>query len=284
MTTEKKTDNKSAPAVSDNKIILAPLGKYAAIAVIMVSIIVSTAIMLDKQLNTVDEKIATIKSKAIESHTEDSSLTDTTASTSTESETTADVANTSEKPQNTKVAVKPVTDEPSINKAATDDVYITSETKTEITLQAATTASSTLNTQEVAATESISNTDVVKPVAVVTENAKQASLAELTITHNDKAANKASFDQERQAHIEAVKLEKKQRMSEMFARIKVLESQQLDHYKAVQEKQITRLRERIAQQQKMINALVLRNKDLFELRAASIERRQTNREQMLNRI
>ncbi|MFV2005209.1 MAG: hypothetical protein ACC650_08370, partial [Gammaproteobacteria bacterium] len=71
MTTETKTDKKSPETendsstknTTDNKSVFGPLGKYAIVAVIMVSIIVTTAIMLDKQLNTVDEQIAAIESE-----------------------------------------------------------------------------------------------------------------------------------------------------------------------------------------------------------------------------
>lgn len=51
---------------AENKALLTPLGKYAAIAVLMVSIIVTTAIMVDKQLNSVDSQIAEFESKAAE--------------------------------------------------------------------------------------------------------------------------------------------------------------------------------------------------------------------------
>ena len=75
MTTKKKSDQTKAttkaPAVNDNKAVFAPLGKYAVVAVFMVSIIVTTAIMLDKQLNTVDEKIAAIETEVTEMHTID---------------------------------------------------------------------------------------------------------------------------------------------------------------------------------------------------------------------
>lgn len=43
----------------------APLGKYAAIAVLLVGVIVTTAIMLDKQLNSVESQIAELESEAV---------------------------------------------------------------------------------------------------------------------------------------------------------------------------------------------------------------------------
>ena len=72
MTTEKKSENTPTPEATDNKAVFAPLGKYAVIAVIMVSIIVTTAIMLDKQLNTVDQQLAAIEKEVADMHIADS--------------------------------------------------------------------------------------------------------------------------------------------------------------------------------------------------------------------
>lgn len=268
MTTEKKTDTTSVPASSDNKVIFAPLGKYAIVAVIMVSIIVTTAIMLDKQLNTVEEKIAGIESETVIN----------VASAKDEQQSAEAVVETEKTVESAKVDVYVTTKTKTKEQESTEvtakaettietvktDVYVTTETKTEAIVQAAHDSNSTPNTQEVA----------------TTENANQTRQPQFAINNMDKV----NIDQQRQVRIDAFKLEQKQHMTEMFARIKTLESQQLNQYKAGQEKQIARLRERIAEQQKMIDALVLRNKDLFELRAANIERRQTNREQILNRI
>ena len=80
MATTKKSEPATTPTVNDNKTVFAPLGKYAVVAVVMVSIIVTTAIMLDKQLNTVEEKIAAIKTEVVETHTIDSTTTDTATS------------------------------------------------------------------------------------------------------------------------------------------------------------------------------------------------------------
>ena len=57
MTTETKNNQ------TDNQTTFAPLGKYAFIAVIMVGIIVTTAVMLDKQLNKTETEIASIENE-----------------------------------------------------------------------------------------------------------------------------------------------------------------------------------------------------------------------------
>ena len=73
-------------------------------------------------------------------------------------------------------------------------------------------------------------------------------------------------------------------MAEMFARIKLFEAQHLDKYKTQQNKQVKRLHQKIAKQEQLIGALILRNKERVEMRAASIQRSQSNREKMLNSI
>lgn len=277
MTTKTKTGNTSTPTVSDNKAIFAPLGKYAVIGVIMVSIIVTTAIMLDKQLSTVEEKIAAIESKVVELNTKDTSVTEITASTSTESETTNEVASVNDEQQNTDVVVKSDTTVETLSA----EVPVTTEAAPEVSSQTVNVLSSNNNTQqEMPETEIIAKANMVKSETATTENTIQTSQAPFAMTNMDKT----SFEQERQARMDTFKHEQKQRMSDMFARIKVLESEQLDQYKANKEKQIVRLREQLAQQQQMIEALVLRNNDLFELRAANVQRIQENREKMLNRI
>lgn len=49
----------------ENKGVFAPLGKYAAIAVLLVGVIVTTAIMVDKPLNSVESQIADLESEAV---------------------------------------------------------------------------------------------------------------------------------------------------------------------------------------------------------------------------
>ena len=68
MTNESKTEEtKSAETTTEtktnnNKAIFGPLGKYAVVAVIIVGIIVTTAVMLDKQM-AVEEEIAAIEAQ-----------------------------------------------------------------------------------------------------------------------------------------------------------------------------------------------------------------------------
>lgn len=220
MTTETKADNVTE---TNNLSTFKPLGKYAAIAVIMVSIIVTTAIMLDKQLNNAERELATIENGV-------ASLNNTETATLVESDL---------------------------------------ETKTEKDTMAAVES-------EVNATQALpANTpDITTTVAV--ENTPS----------NDTQANAVQNDIEQKSNdrITTYKLEQKQRMTDMYARIKTLESKQLEQYKSNQDKQVEQLRTRIAKQEQLIEELIARNNEWFELRTANIQRNQARREDILNRI
>ena len=220
--TETKTEqNKTSK--SDNKAVFGPLGKYAAIAVIMVSIIVTTAIMLDRQLNTVEQEIATIENEVAAMI-----IADTT---------------------DTAVIVTDETIEEQSPLATVDQNVIPTDTD-----------NTTL--------ETIASSD-----AAVEAN-------EPTIDSQPAVKNQVQSTD----RIATYKLEQKQRMSDLFARIKTLEAQQLDQYKSNQGKQVDRLRKRVTQQQYLIEELIARNKKWFELRTANVQRSQARREDILNRI
>lgn len=264
MTTEKKPENTPTPVAQDNKAIFGPLGKYAIIAVIMVSVIVTTAIMLDRQLGTVDQQIAAIEEEVAEMHA--------AAADAPGADASIEEVNTAEA-------------------ATTESMTAESTTaaKAEITEEVTTAVVPVTKPVEVASAEVlVAQETVTAPVvteAVVTETKQNTAQANPAATEKTTAQTRqAQHAKEYQARIEAYKEEQKQYMTDMFARIKVLESKQLDRYKANQDGQITHLREQIAHQQQMIDALVLRNKDLFELRAANVQRNQDNRAQVLNRI
>ena len=254
MTTDTKPDNttenteNSNPEIEDqaakNKAVFGPLGKYAVIAVIMVSIIVTGAIMLNKQLGSSEEMIASIEEEVSEMASADA---DTTASVS-ESTAAVVVAETSDG----------------------DAIAIAAET-TAVSVPSAAIA----ETQETVVVAQTADDTAISASSATTENdpftarldARQAQLA-------------AQF----QARIEAHKLEQKQHMTDMFARIKEQEAQQLNQYKSSQDAQVERLREQIAKQQQMIDTLISRNKELYELRAANVQQHQTRREEIINRI
>ncbi len=141
----------------------------------------------------------------------------------------------------------------------------------------------------------VEKTAAVKPAEVTaTKTTPVAKTVVATVVApseqaTSRAANQSrnantNFDQTRQDRIAALKVEQKQRRSEMFARISARETQHLEQYKAGQDQRIERLRAQIAKQEQMIKELELRNKESFEAREARMQRNQSNREEILNRI
>ena len=53
---------------SDARIILGPLVKYAAIGLVLVGIIVTTAVTLDRQFNKIDEEVAALQAELAQAH------------------------------------------------------------------------------------------------------------------------------------------------------------------------------------------------------------------------
>ena len=251
MTTTKKPAPATAPTVNDNKAVFAPLGKYAVVAVIMVSIIVTSAIMLDKQLNTAEEQIAAIETESAETFT----IGSNTTYTATSNDAVEIVASSSET-----VATQEV------KEVAKVDVI------------------SSPVAQEILAAPSAETLVAIEATPVTSPQTEQATNLEIVKTTASMQTRREQLAGDSQARSEANKLEQKQRMAEMFARIKSLESQRLDQYKTNQDEQIARLRDQLSSQQQVIDNLILRNKELFEIRAANVQKNQTYREETLNRI
>ena len=286
-----ETSTTTENATSDNKRIFGPLGKYAVVAMIMVSIIVTTAIMLNKQLGTVEEQLAVMeievaeRNAAMSGNTVTTEISEATVSSSTisEEQKTAEVA---------EVEITPAEAQANEIQATEDQVaeVLATEVQADEALaaealvaedQAAEVLLATENTEKETVPEAVVSTDQTGPIDV--------AVIEPAMSKNSAVDSQTQFamekrDQERQARLESFKLEQKQHMTEMFARIKSLESKQLDQYKMHQDKQIGRLRQQVAEQEQLIEALILRNKERVGFREASMQRSQSNREKMLNRI
>ncbi|MBT8119851.1 MAG: hypothetical protein KJN89_09070 [Gammaproteobacteria bacterium] len=275
--TEKTESTPETPksASNDNKKVFGPLGKYAVVAVIMVSIIVTTAIMLNRQLGTVEEQLAAMESEIAEINDANTNNHESTLASDTAIESTA----------TTEVAQ---VEAPIVAEAAQVESPVAAEAA-ELT-----TVETPAVTEEAIATETTAATDDSAKLAEVADSDVQNTAADATPIEDVKVASSAEveshafdmekIDQERQARIEAFKAEQKQHMTEMFARIKTLEEQRLDEYKTSQDQQIERLREQIARQEEVIEALILRNKEWMDMREARMQESQSKREEMLERI
>lgn len=230
MTTETKSQ-------ASEQSTFAPLGKYAVIAVLMVGVIVTTAIMLDKQLNRAETEIASIE-----------------AEISKLNKAQAKATNVAQPVTQTQVAEQATIAPTTTTDMATAEVEID---KTAV------------NT--VAVDSNVTNNQQSNDAAIATEEVASTTMAE---------TNAGSH----QARVDSHKTQQKTRMTEMFDRIAKLESKQLSQFKTQQAEQVARLRKQVNVQQQQIDALIQRNENLFNLRTASAQRNQAQREQMLNRI
>ncbi len=228
MTTKTKSNETKSPAGEQST--FAPLGKYAAIAVVMVGIIVTTAIMLDKQLDKAETDIASIESEIAE-----------------------------------------------LNKAQAN---ATTTTQTERQVRVAAEQATTVSTSTTDVDIEVAEIDATEIDTSVNNNLVNNQPSEVVASTVAAQTNAGSHP----TRIESYKVQQRSRMTEMFDRMKQLESKQLEQYKAQQAEQVARLRNRVSTQQEQIDTLIQRNENLFELRSASMQRSQAQREQMLNRI
>lgn len=226
-----KTKSNETKSQSSEQSTFAPLGKYAVIAVLMVGVIVTTAIMLDKQLNRAETEIASIEDEISKLN---------------------------------KVRAKATNvPQPTVQAQVTEEVTITS-------------------TSVEAEIDEITANSVVDSNATNNQQSDDAMIA--TAEDMTPTAMTETGTNSHQARIDSHKAKQKTRMTEMFDRIAKLESKQLAQFKTRQEEQVVRLRKQVNVQQQQIDSLIQRNENLFNLRTASAQRNQAQREQMLNRI
>jgi len=65
-----ETDNNEDPNMpSDARVILGPLVKYAAMGLVLVGIIITTAVMMDRQLNDIDRDVAELEAQLAQANT-----------------------------------------------------------------------------------------------------------------------------------------------------------------------------------------------------------------------
>jgi hypothetical protein len=87
-----ETDNNEDPNIpSDARVILGPLVKYAAMGLVLVGIIITTAVMMDRQLNDIDREVAELEAQLAQANAETDSVqtADADEQTSPESQTAA---------------------------------------------------------------------------------------------------------------------------------------------------------------------------------------------------
>lgn len=290
MSTVKNSENTKA---ADNKTLFGPLGKYAIIGVIMGSVIVTTAIMMDKQPNA-EEHIAAIEKEVAVMNAGSASVTN-----SINTELATEVVNNTLSESNAAVS--------SVNPTEIEDSTIRqSETAVSDTMNRGSTMESAVAqvADTIVSNDEISsvNLNQVNEPASTSRQPKTMISAETVVMNIDHApvphqaiVNDSvqalqptlavdTFDQEWEQYLANRKVEEKQHLSEFFNRIRSRESEALEQYKQDQDEYIDFLREQISRQEQTIEKLILRNQVHYDMREASMQHRQQRRESMLNRI
>jgi len=245
-------NNEEQNKQSDARIILGPLVKYAAMGLVLVGIIITTAVMLDRQFNDIDHQVAELQAQLAQ------------ANMDTAVEANADNAAGSQAKTTSTVEAKAVQQEPAISavaeateaeKPAATPVVENSIDATPAVTQLAAQAVKT----EVNATES-----TVVEEAVAEDTVIEAAVAAKANRHSD--IFDESFDEliaERNHY-----LEERDRVY-------------LEEFKASQERQLQFMRERLARQEQRIQEMEQRNQEIYDYRAADVKERQQMRENTL---
>jgi len=307
------TEQTRTPA--SNKSVFGPLGKYAIVAVFIVSIIVTTAIMLEKQLGTTDERLAAIQAElnfaensqentdqvsaetTIASDSDVKANTENTApvaTTSTETQTVATTDTADESPVVEKqIAVSQPAETAPANEAAasistptpvetvaTEKIAEQAPSETVIT----TTAANEVSTKPVtvaAASQAIKSTATeTKQIAVKPVHKNLSSEQRIA----QMKARQEKINAEHQARMAAIKAKQKATLTAMFKRIEALEAKQVNNYASSQDRQIAALRKQVQHQQEIIDSIIVHNKEMLNIRKVNIERVQQRRQAILNRI
>ena len=246
-----RTDNNEAQKQpSDARIILGPLVKYAAMGLVLVSIIITTAVMLDRQFNTIDEEVAILQAQLAEANKASAADTSVAVEEQAEAATADAAASTRQAPAPAPVPVtRPVTAVQTTEVPAQKTVTVAAEA-TQSPVQAI-----KADTVTITATEAATDTSAV---------AKDA-IAEQADAHYD------VFDQS----IDDMIAERNDYLKEM-------DRIYLEEYKASQQKQLQLMRERLARQEKHIQEMEKRYQEIYDVRATNVKERQQRRDSFLS--
>lgn len=264
--TEENTSQNSNNAT--RKELLAPLATYGVIAIAIVAVIITTAIMLNKQLNTIEQDVATLESELAEKNIAAADEVVTTEDAAaqvlpTEVATGETVVN-----DDTPAVAEVIADPDTTQSASAADIQTGTDTTTVQPVSAASSDTVSKDTENVSTIATATDTENV--IAEVSESTADVS--------------KESFVAERNAFIAEMKAMMKQRMSEQNAIMKQRDAKHLESFKANLDRQIDVLQQQLLRTQKMIADVQKRNQSVYEMQATSMEEHQQRRDSLLNRI
>jgi BMFP domain-containing protein YqiC len=244
---------------SDARVILGPLVKYALMGLVLVSIIITTAVMLDRQFNDIDQ--ATIL-EASPAPTKQNTDSDTNSEASTESartfitnaapqpQLTTPLVDNTEASKKTEISEKAESESPAVN-----PVENRMDAVSAVESPASTSAVEQVNTAEaVAADTAIA---VIAPV----KSESGTEIQNTIVSPSDKA-------------FEAL-------IAERNAYLNQMDLTYLEELKASQQKQLQHMRARVARQEQRIKEMEARFRERYQDRASNVKEMQELRDYFL---
>jgi hypothetical protein len=240
-------NNEGLKQPSDARIILGPLVKYAAMGFVIVSIIITTAVMLDHQFNDIDREVAELEAQLAQARKDTADELDTESTTELKEGTTPAV-------ETVAIQQEPVISEPVVVSEAEKPVVSVVDNNVAAAPQVAQPAAQPLetvtNTAETTATEELVTADAVVETVNNSHDSFDKSLDEI--------------------------------MAERNTYLKERDRVYLEEFKANQEKQLQYMRERLVRQEKRIEQMEKRNQEIYDYRAANVKEMQQKRESFLD--
>ena len=250
---------------SDARIILGPLVKHAAIGLVLVSIIVTTAVMLDRQFNKIDEEVAALQAELAKAH----EPTETDIEKKNDETTvvgTADAADsnvTQAHPVNVPAkVVEPQTVEPQRASSNAEPVEFTPVENT-VAVETEITKPDTAVVQAAA--------PAVEPTATIEPEAVETSIAEADIASVRTTTRDDFFDKSMDEII-----------AERNAYLKEMDRAYLEDYRASQQRLLQLMRDRLARQEQRIKEMEQRYQEIYDIRAANLRETQEWRDRFLS--
>jgi hypothetical protein len=234
---------------SDARIILGPLVKYAAVGFVLVSIIITTAVMLDRQFNSIDKEVAELQAQLAQANVDTAVVVDDDSTAESQADAT-----------------------PVIEVEAVQQEQMTADVTEAVKPAAAPTVENSVDTMpaviqtavQEAETEVIVTESPVAEAAVADEKVVPADVTDKV--NRQPGFFDRSFDE--------LIAERNQYLEEM-------DRVYLEDLRASRERHLQFMRDRIARQEQRIQEMEQRRREIYDYRAADLKEMQQRREYFL---
>lgn len=247
-------NNQDFKTPSDARIILGPLVKYAGIGLVLVAIMITTVVTLDRQFNDIDREVAELEAQLAAAHP------------------AADADQTA--------AETPAVDSAAVNEteagqAGHSELEASPAVKATATQVTSTDAANKITETTAVADATLAGTSARPVVKKAMDHVVSADTTAVVKQVNQNVDSVARPDDFFDKSIEDL-------IKERNAYLNERDQAYLEEFKASQEKQLQLMRERLARQEQRIEEMEKRNQERYETRAADVMEMQQRRENFLS--